>query len=320
MPCASRSGPGERVRPPLQPIPVVGPFHRLGVDVLTLPLTTLGNRYIVVFMDYLTKWPEVFPTSDHTAETIAHLLVDKIICRHGVPVELLSDRGPDFKSLLIREVCRLAGIKKINTSGYHPQTDGMIERFNKTLTDMLSKYAAIHGPQWDQYLDHCLFAYRMRPHSSTKRSPFELLYGREARLPTETMLTLPTVTQQLDLDDYATRLRTGLASAWGIASSNIEKAQQAYKTQFDKRATSVSCKDGDKVFIQTPPNMKARGRYGKLGRQFQGPFVVDKVRGNTVVVTPFGKSGQLRDSPLTVNLDRLRTAPKKSLKTFLDIY
>ena len=82
---------GHRVKPLLTPIPVGGPFDRIGMDVLQLPVTKRGHKYAVVFMDYLTKWPEVFPVRDQTAPTIAQLLVEKIITRHGVPAEVLSD-------------------------------------------------------------------------------------------------------------------------------------------------------------------------------------------------------------------------------------
>ena len=95
------------------------PFDRVGVDVLQLPKTSTGNRYAVVFMDYLTKWPEGFATADQTAPTIAPLLVEEIISRHGVPSQLMSDRGPSSKLLLA--VCSVMGIKKLNTTAYHPQ-------------------------------------------------------------------------------------------------------------------------------------------------------------------------------------------------------
>ena len=84
---------GRPVRPPLTPIPVAGPFDRMGVDVVQLPRSSRGNRYAVVFVDYLTKWPEVFAVQDQTAATIARLLVEEIVPRHGVPSQLLSDRG-----------------------------------------------------------------------------------------------------------------------------------------------------------------------------------------------------------------------------------
>ena len=105
--CATRKGTGRATRPPLQPIPVGGPFHTIGVDILKLPQTFDGNQYVVVFLDYLTKWVEAFPVADQRAETVARLLVEEVICRHGAPERLLSDRGANFLSGLIAEVCRL---------------------------------------------------------------------------------------------------------------------------------------------------------------------------------------------------------------------
>ena len=90
---------------------------------LQLPLSYDGNKYVVVSMDYLTKWCEAFTVADQTAETIAKLLVEEVICRHGVPERLLSDHGANFLSELIQGVCRLMGTKKVNSLGYHPQTD-----------------------------------------------------------------------------------------------------------------------------------------------------------------------------------------------------
>ena len=94
---------GRAVKPPLTPIPVSGPFDHVGVDVVHFPNPYDGNQYAVVFMDYLAKWPEVFPTPDQTTLTIAKLLVEQVISHHGVPVELLSDRGSAFLSHLMKD-------------------------------------------------------------------------------------------------------------------------------------------------------------------------------------------------------------------------
>ena len=107
------------VKPPLTPIPVTGAFDRVGVDVLQLPRTRRGNRYAVVFVDYLTKWPEVFPVADQSSATIAKLLVEQVVSRHGVPSEILSDRGRAFLSGLMKEVETLLGYHKVNTTVYH---------------------------------------------------------------------------------------------------------------------------------------------------------------------------------------------------------
>ena len=117
--CASRQV-GRAVRPPLTPIPVSGPFDRVGVDVLHFPKSTAGNQYAVVFVNYLTKWPEVFATADQSALTIAKLLVEEFVSRHGVPTQLLSDRGAAFLSQLMKGVYEVLGVKKINTTAYHP--------------------------------------------------------------------------------------------------------------------------------------------------------------------------------------------------------
>ena len=136
--CATRQ-PSRAVHAPLNSIPVEGPFHRVGVDVIQFPKSQSGNQYAVVFADYLTKWPEVFATKDQTALTIAELFVEEIVCRQGVPGQLLSDCGAAFLSRLLKEICNLLGVKKINTTAHHPQTNGLTERFNRTLTDMLAK-------------------------------------------------------------------------------------------------------------------------------------------------------------------------------------
>ena len=172
----------------MQPIPVKGPFHRVAVDVLQLPLTSSGNKYVVVFLDYLTKWVEAFPTADQQSSTIAQLLVEHIICRHGIPEELLSDRGTNFLSNLILELCSLLGIRKINMSGYHPQTDGLVEKFNSTLQNIIAKASDQNPTEWDKQLPLLLFAYRSVVQESMKESPFFLLYGRDPRLPTGTIL------------------------------------------------------------------------------------------------------------------------------------
>ena len=117
--CAAFGGTGCRQKVPLQSISVSYPFERVGVDIMQMPQTEHRNRHVIVFMDYLTKFVEVFVTEDQTSETIARLLVDNIVCRHGVPLELISDRGPNLLSGLIKDVCSLLGIRKINMTAYH---------------------------------------------------------------------------------------------------------------------------------------------------------------------------------------------------------
>ena len=153
-------------------------------------------------MDYLMKWPEVFPTPDQTALNIAKLLVEQVISRHGVQVELLSDSGSAFLSHLMQEVCQLLGIHRVNTTAYHPQTDGLVKRFNRTLIDMLAKRLERNGRDWDTQIPYVLFAYRASLQESTGESPFFLTHGRDPRLPTELLMDQPSTRYQVDLDTY----------------------------------------------------------------------------------------------------------------------
>ena len=159
------------------------------------------------------KWPEVFAVPDQTAATIARLLVEEVVSRHGVPAEVLSDRGSAFLSELMKEVGRLLGFHKANTSAYHPQTDGLVERFNRTLTAMLAKTAARGGRDWDHHLPYVLFAYRASLQESTKESPFFLLYGRDPRLPTEQALSPIKTKEVMDLKEYGAALASKMSGA-----------------------------------------------------------------------------------------------------------
>ena len=151
---------------------------------------------------FFTKWVEAFAVPNQTAETIAKLLVEEVFCRHDAPENLLSDRGTNFLSDLIQEVCRILSVTKVNTSGYHPQTDGLVEKFNSTLISMISKCTERNGKDWDKQLPFLLFAYRANIQQSTKESPFFLLYGHDPRLPTESALNLPSTPYMVDVDDY----------------------------------------------------------------------------------------------------------------------
>ena len=301
LPCAARKGPRRSTRPPLQPIPVGGPFHRVGVDVLQLPLTRNGNRYVVVFLDYLTKWAEAFAVPDQQAETIARLLTEHVISRHGVPEELLSDRGTNFLSDLIAEICKVLGMKKINTSGYHPQTDGLVEKFNSTLINMIAKSCEIHAHDWDEHLAHLLFAYRVSAQESTKESPFYLLYGRDPRIPTETALSHPTSPYNVNPDDYKIELMASLTNAWKLAKDHIVKAQQSQKHYYDRKSKPTSLKVGDRVMVFMPAEVRGKNR--KLVRPFHGPYRV-------LNLTPTNAEVRLVDHPndasLFVALNRLR--------------
>ena len=179
-----KKSPKNRPKAPLLPIPVDGPFDTIGVDAVgPFPDTKSGNRYLIVFTDYLTKWPECFAVPTIDAPIVADLFVNEIIGRPGAPRKLLSDRGTNFLFKLICEVCPL-----VNTSAFHPQCDGLTERFNQTRVHTLSQYVSASHDDWDHHIPVALFAYRTSPNEITGESPFMLLYGHNPRLPCDVSL------------------------------------------------------------------------------------------------------------------------------------
>ena len=239
---------------------------------MELPVTTQGNRYMIVFQDFFTKWPMIFPTPDQKSERIACLLVEEIVPYFGVPEAVLSERGTNLLSFLMKDICQLLGIKKLNTTASHPQCNGVVERFNQTLKSMLRKQAAKFGMQWDKYLSGVLWAYCNMPHSTTGEKPSFLLFGFDCRSPTEAAL-LPAKSLRAtnaNVSDYREQMVLSLSSARNLAIKTSKEAQRRYKVQYDKTARTSKLRVGDWVLVYFPQDETGKTR--KLSQPWHGPY------------------------------------------------
>ena len=302
--CAVVSGGSRPHRPPLHPIPVQRPFQIVGVDVMELPLTEDGNRYVLVFQDFLTKYPLVFPMLDQKAIRIAKLLVKEVIPFFGVPESLLSDRGTNMLSHLMQDICILLGITKLNTTAHHPQCDGMVERFNRTLKSMLRTHASKFGPQWDRYLHGALWAYRNVPHESTREKPSFLLMGVDCRTPTEAALLPSHTIEPSDVRDYREEVILSLSTARELAAKAIRRAQYKYKATYDRTATTRDYKLGDWVLVKFPQDETGKNR--KLSRPWHGPYRVVERRDPDLTVVKVYVS---QDQQVLVHQSRVSPCP-----------
>ena len=303
--CAIVTGAGRQRRPPLRPIPVTRPFQKIGVDIMDLPCTERGNKHVVVFQDMLTKWPMVFPVPDQKTEHIVRLLCEEIVPMFGVPEALLSDRGANLLSHLMLDVCNLLGIEKMNTTSYHPECDGMIERFNRTLKTMLRKRAAQYSVQWDNHLAALLWAYRNTPHDSTSEKPSFLLFGWDCRSPTEAApLPVDESVQYTTVTDYREELVHSLSSARQLALENIREAQRRYKAQYDRNADDYQYRVGDWVLIRFPS--EETGRFRKLSRPWHGPYRVTSCNDTNVTAI---KVYFPCENPIQVHQSRVKPCP-----------
>ena len=302
--CVVVSGGGRVVRPELHPIPVSRPFQIIGVDVMDLPMTTNGNKHVLVFQDLFTKWPMVYAIPDQKSERIVKILVEEIVPFCGVPEALLSDRGTNLLSHLMRDVCVLLGTKKLNTTAYHPQCDGLVERYNRTLKTALRKHAARFGPQWDRLLSGVLWAYRNTPHESTHEKPSYLLFGFDCRTPTEAALLQPDGWETVDVVGYREELVMSLSSARELAAKAIQQAQKKYKKNYDKRASQRDYRLGEWVLVKFPA--AETGKMRKLARPWHGPYRVVGLREPDVTVE---KVYQPQDGPLQIHKTRVTPCP-----------
>ena len=267
---------GEAPLEPIQKYPE--PFYQIGVDVMgPLPRTPTGKRYIVVAVDHFTKWVEARALEEADAQSIVQFLYEDIICRHGVPTLMTTDRGTEFINELVTALANVYKIKHIRTTAYHPQGNGQVERTNRIIKDILAKITPSKPGDWSIYLPSTLSVIRNTRQSSTRFTPSELLFGHQLRQPFE---SADYPQEPCDPLEYAQtefgRIRDFRTQAHGF----IRKAQDRQKGSHDNHVQILpALKIGDLVMIwrdTVESNMSA-----KLERKWEGPYLVKDIKGTT---------------------------------------
>ena len=300
--CQLRKNPDKYNKIPLKPLayPVGTPFSRISMDLMTnFPKTERENTHILVICDFTTRFPEAFPLKSKKPQEIADLIIAEIICRYGAISTILSDLGGEFCNKVIDRICEVFGTMQITTSGYHPETNGLCERFNQTLAKTLSHLVNVDHRDWDIKLPFSLMAYRSSVHCKIHETPFYLLHGSDMNLPYNIGLGLPEK-RYLDVDDYKSEIMLSLAQAWELAAKNAEKSQERMKYYYDQKARESTIKEGDLVMIYTPEVRPHHSK--KLSTTFNGPFRVYKVTPTNAHIRPLDHP---RAKLRTVHLNRL---------------
>jgi len=249
------------------------PFARVGIDIAgPYTVTSSGNRYILVISDYFTKWVEAYAMPNMEAKTVAEILVTQFVSRMGSPMIIHSDQGRNFESKLFKQVCSLLGIKKTRTTPFHPESNGLVERFNRTLNEMLCTTASENPLTWDKRLSLLTMAYRATPHESTGFSPNFMVYGRELYMPIDVMMGQSEVEMTGELD-YVQQTRERLEDAYDIAREHLEISANRQKRYHDLRAHEKPYKPGDLVWVVNKERKK--GKSPKLQMRWLGPMLVE---------------------------------------------
>ena len=269
--CNTRKDPVRPIKAPLQPLPAMHMNGRWAMDLINMPRSQRGSKYILTFTEHTSRFVEAFAIPNAQAITIARVLVDEICFRYGAPQCLLSDLGANLISAVVAETCKLFKIERIHTSPYHPQTNSLLEKFNETLCKNLAMYVNPNHTDWDLYIRPICYAYNTSVCTeSTQFTPFYLMFGRMPLHPIDTIV-LPNVTSSHD-SVRETVLR--MQEAREIARQNIIEAQTKMKERYDQKANPPLFEPGDLVWIYFPQIMVGGSR--KFFHNYSGPYILVK--------------------------------------------
>ncbi|GFT79684.1 retrovirus-related Pol polyprotein from transposon 412, partial [Trichonephila clavipes] len=245
--CSARKGPKIRSRGKLHRYNVGAPFERIAFDILEpLPRTASGNKYLLVVMDYFTKWPEVYPIPDQEAPTVAEAVVQHWISRYGVPLQLHSDQGRNFVSAVLKGVCELLGFDKTKTTPLHPQPEAIVPQRRSR--------------------DYRIFTI---PDAFWPGSfPCDLLFGRPPDTPSSP-------------EEYVQNLQARFEDVHNLARERINLRTEKMKTRYDTKTTGHQFKEGDKVWFYNPTRRK--GLSPKLQSHWDGPYTILKIINDVVI-------------------------------------
>ncbi len=256
----------------LQPLKVPEwKWEEISMDfIVGLPRTQSGHDSIWVIVDRLTKVAHFIPVKEsYQGPKLAELYMTRIVCLHGVPKKIVSDRGTQFTSRFWERLHDSLGTHLNFSSAYHPQTDGQTERINQILEDMLRACALESGQSWDKNLPYAEFSYNNSYQASLRMSPFEALYGRKCRTP---LFWNQTGESQVFGPDI---LREAERQVQQIRDT-LKAAQSRQKSYSDNRRRELTFNEGDHVYLKVSP-MRGTRRFklkGKLSPRFVGPYQI----------------------------------------------
>jgi len=228
------------------------PLDLVTTDFLKVDQCRGGIGNILVITDHYTKFSVAVATQNQTAKTTADVLLNHFIFKYGIPARLLSDQGPNFESEVIKETCKVLNIDKVRTTVYHPQCNGSSERYNRSLLSMLGTLEPEKKADWKKYLPSLVYAFNATKHESTGFSPFELMFGRKAKLPIDSVFNLDQAdSNNIPLStDYAKQLKASMDATRQIADRTAQKARTKQKFYFDKKAKASNINIGDFVLVK----------------------------------------------------------------------
>ena len=289
-------------RAPLQIALVGEPFERISLDITgPHPRSRLGNVWILTIIDLFTKWAMAFPIRNHEATTVAKILIDKVFTSFGTPLQILTDRGKEFESRLLGELCKQFEIEKLRTVSYKPSTNGGIERFHRTLNQLIGKVVRDDQRNWDECLPFVMAAYRATKHDSTGFTPNYLMFGREVNSPIS--LVLGKTQDEPNENSYLSLVSDRVdkfEKAYELTRMYLKKSAERNRNNYNLRTKTVSYDIGDWVWYYYPRRYTKRSP--KWQKMYTGPF--ERIQKLGEVNVKLQKSP--RSKPFVTHVDKIK--------------
>ena len=271
--CQRRKAPRPTPRAPMKIYTTGYPNERVSWDIVGPMHETLrGNKYLLCIADHFSKFAQAFPMPDQRAETIAHLFMTRWCEPYGEPMQAHSDQGTNFESKLVKDLMKLLNIEKTRTVAFRPSADGLVERYNQTIVNMISKLSRDCPNTWDTMVSKAVSAYNASIHDRTGYTPNLMWYGRELYHNADLMMPTQPNLEPMTYDDYVQKTRESMRMAYEAARDTIGRHIKVQKKYYDRASHLVPYKEGDAVLVKDF-SPKIRGER-KLADKWVGPYFI----------------------------------------------
>ena len=276
--CLLRKG-NNRHPAPLCKLQSVGPMDLVCIDFVSVDADASGKEHILVVTDHFTRYARAFVTRRQTAKEVAEMLWKNFFLDFGFPRRLHSDRGACFTGKLISQLKQITGVQSSFTTPYHPQGNGQCERFNRTLMGMLGTLDEKKKSSWSKHAKFLVHAYNCTQNDSTGFSPFQLMFGRQPRLPVDWYFGMdPEPVEAKPYDTYVRELKAGLEEAYKLASSKSSDSHEVNRIRYNQKVRRADLNIGDRVLVR---NVQIRGRHKLANMWCPDVYIVRSRKGNS---------------------------------------
>ena len=251
------------------------PFHTVSMDIMgPLPVTEEGFKYILVFVDYLSRYTELQAIKEKTSTAVAEALRHRVITRHSCPRVLMSDNAKEFTSEVIQNLCKSYGITKCQVLPYRPASNGLVERANKSIISILRTVITPKTTDWHLVLDDVQMTLNNSVNESVGESPHFILYGYDARMPHIFLDDVEPPRPTYNYEDYVAYRTQRSYNIIKEVREVLTKSTLSRKERFDRDAVVPSAKLGQKVYVAR--HVK-EGPLFKVSSKYEGPFRIVEI-------------------------------------------